>query len=143
MPLQGKESVIASIDALVVRKNNKLKNVFFQGLQNIAIGTPVDEGRARNSWFLGIGNIRTGTRSANKNGTGSLSDLGKIPKSVLGKKLYYTNNMPYINKLEYGGYPNPSDKRPSKVVGGFSDQKPKGWVRTELKQMRKRIRAIK
>ena len=56
--------------------------------------------------------------------------------------MFYANDMPYINKLEYGGFPNPA-ANPKKTVGGFSDQAPKGWVRGELLKMRKRIRAIR
>jgi hypothetical protein len=141
MPLQGVNNVKIAITDLTDSKNDQLKAIFIKTLQNIAIGTPVDEGRARNSWFIGIGRSKSGQRAANKNGTGSISDLERIPKRVIGKKLFYTNSMPYINKLEYGGYPNPSNG--TKTIGGFSDQKKKGWVRAEILKMRKRIRAIK
>ena len=65
-----------------------------------------------------------------------------MPKSILGKRLFFTNNLPYINKLEYGGYPNPPKNVTGKTAGGFSLQAPIGWVRKELKKMRKAIRNI-
>ena len=142
MPLIGKGKVEDAISDLVGKKNDQLKAIFIKGLQDIAVGTPVDEGRARNSWFLGVNSRREGSREASKSGSGSISDLGKIPADVLNKKFYYINNMPYITKLEYGGFPSPA-KNPQKTVGGFSDQAPTGWVRKELLTMRKRIRAIK
>ena len=142
MPLKGKSSVLKAVDDLTESKNNQLRAVYIKGLQNIVVGTPIDEGRARNSWFLGVGRSKAGKRSSNKNGSGSMSDIGSIPKNVLDKKLYFTNNMPYIKKLEYGGFPNPA-ANPQKTIGGYSDQAPRGWVRGEVLRMRKRIRAIK
>lgn len=157
MPLKGRASVLNAVDSLVESKNNQLRAIYIKGLQNIALGTPVDEGRARNSWFLGVGRIKSGVffgfgrRRANKSGSSSISQVGRIPKNILNKRLFFTNNMPYINKLEYGGFPSPSggswDKRSQsfdvKTIGGFSDQAPSGWVRIEILRMRKRIRAIK
>jgi len=54
---------------------------------------------------------------------------------VLNKKVYFTNNLPYIETLEYGGYPNPSKGK--KTTSGYSNQlrpfkSPKGWVRATL-----------
>jgi len=40
-----------------------------------------------------------------------------------------TNNQPYIEKLEFGGFPNPPKAGTGKTVGGFSTQAPAGMVR--------------
>ena len=33
-----------------------------------------------------------------------------MPRYVLGKKIFFTNNLPYIGILEYGGFPKPVKK---------------------------------
>jgi len=143
MPLKGKKDVISAVDSLVIRKERKLRGIFFQGLANITFGTPVDEGRARNSWFFSaLKPSSGGQRSNNKGGISSIRSINEMPKSILGKRLFFTNNLPYINKLEYGGYPNPPKNVTGKTSGGFSLQAPQGWVRKELKKMRKAIRNI-
>ena len=86
--------------------NDDVRKVFFTAVRDITKGTPVDTGRARNNW------------------QGTAKDL---PKNVLGKKFILFNNMPYINKLEYGGH---------------SQQAPKGWVRKAILKMRKRLRVL-
>lgn len=153
MPLHGRDNVIKAVDVLVANKNKKVKGIFITGLSRIAKGTPVMHGAARNNWFLGIESMPSGgIRAKSKGGSGSLSSINKIPAYVLDKKLFYVNRMPYINKLEYGGYPNPAkdgtyDKK-SKVFkkrteGGFSDQAVGGWVRDEMLKMRLALRRMK
>ena len=70
----------------------------------------------------------------------------------MNQKIFFTNNLPYIETLEYGGYPNPVKKgtwvKKSKSyevrsTGGFSKQvAPDGWVRKTLKAMAKKIRQL-
>jgi len=133
MPLKGVKSVRQAISKADEPYNKKLKGVFLQGLGNISAGTPVDEGRAAGNWFLKVGNPSTETTSSTNGG----DDLDKMPQWVLGKKLFYANNMPYINMLEYGGYDDGAKTRL-----GYSDQAVGGWVRKELLIMRKGIRNI-
>ena len=151
MPLLGLDKYQQAVDALIEVKNKQVKAVFIQGLTAVAVGTPVDEGFARNNWFLSEDAPSSAeTSSSSLGGAKSLAQIKKMPANVLGVKLYYTNNTPYINKLEYGGYPNPTDGTPLKgggfdkhTVNGFSDQAPNGWVRSEVLIMRKALRAIK
>ena len=147
MPLIGREAVSAAIDDTVDSVNTSLRKIYFKGLSEIARGTPVDTGRARNNWFLTIG-----TPSAKTDEGGQRRDeTVKTPKTVLGKKIYFTNNLPYIGVLEYGGYPNPVkkgsyNKKKKKYIklsiGGYSKQAPKGWVRAALMRMRNKIRSL-
>lgn len=143
MPLKGRKSVLQAVDNLTEKREKQLRGIFLKGLSNIALGTPVAEGRARNSWFFSNNSpaVSGGERSASKSGSASISSAMKMPKDIFKRKMFYTNNMPYINKLEYGGFPNPSDGK--KTINGFSDQAEKGWVRGELGKMRKAIRNIK
>ena len=142
MPLKGRDNVLQAVENLTEDREKMLRGIFLTGLSKIALGTPVDEGRARNSWFFSNNSpaVSAGVRYANPSGSASIQSAMRMPKDIFKSKMFFTNNMPYINKLEYGGFPNPNNG--AKTVSGFSDQAPGGWVRKELKKMRKAIRKI-
>jgi hypothetical protein len=147
MPIKGMDNVKKAIAKTKADSNIRLYSIFFDGLSEIIKETPVDTGRVRNSWFLTKGqplSLSSG-RSADKSGSGSISSLNSMPPSVLNKKIYFTNNMPYIETLEFGGYPNPSSG--TKTSGGYSKQlipfnTPKGWVRSNLIRMANKVRSL-
>ena len=148
MPLLGKENFKKLTDEGYERINKDLRGVYLQGLFNIVKGTPVDEGRARNNWFLTIGAPSSSTSTSKSKGLGAIRSIKQTPQLVLNKKIFFTNNLPYIETLEYGGYPDPvkvgsfdvkSKKFVKKSEGGFSRQAPGGWVRKTLIAMSKKI----
>lgn len=153
MPLKGVDNVKKAIAKTKKKANNSLLKIYFSGLSRIIRETPTDTGRAKNSWFLTSGSsfsLLSG-RDSNKGGEGSLGSLSEIPKNVLGKKIFFTNNLPYIGVLEYGGYPNPvkegSYNKKNKSfeilsISGFSKQAPGGWVRSNLIIMQNKIRQL-
>ena len=126
--------------------NIDIKSLYFVGLRTIIKATPVGEGRARNNWFLTIGSPSgLSGRSEDNSGAGSDASLMTMPNWVLNKRVYFTNNLPYIGVLEYGGYPNPNNGE--KTIGGYSTQltpfkSPKGWVRATLLGVASEIRSI-
>ena len=137
MALHGLDSLRQALDDIDRPVNNKLKVIYLQGLGNIAIGGPVARiggGRSRSNWFLKVGSPSNETTEQKNQDP----HLDKMPVNVLGKQVFYANNMPYINKLEYGGYPGDGPK----TKNGYSDQAVGGWVRKELLIMRAAIRAI-
>lgn len=140
MPMKGVKNVKLAIGNLKASANDDVRGVYFAGLNNIVKETPVDEGRARNNWFLTVGapSNRT-TTSASIGGGGSLSQAAKIPKDVLNNTIYFTNNLPYISLLEYGGYPIPGGDL---TTNGFSKQAPNGWVRATVIKMANKIRSL-
>lgn len=103
---------------LIVRK------VLFDLSSNIVRLTPVDEGRAKANWQFGTDSVPTGTLSVGADG-----GLGDIQQAETGHMHYVVNNLPYIAKLEYGGYPNPPKQGTGKTVSGYSTQAPNGMVR--------------
>ena len=130
--------------------NKDLRGVYFSGLAQIVKGTPADTGRARANWFLTTGSP-SNSRSTSKSEARSNREILKTPVEVLGKKVYFTNNLPYIGVLEYGGYPNPVkkgtyNKRKNQFeirsINGFSKQAPNGWVRRTLIKMANKIRNL-
>ena len=75
-------------------------------LMSVAIiKTPIDTGRARNNWFVSIGDVNSprAERGGDKGGSGSIAELNKVaPKLEAGGKILLFNNLPYIEKLESG-----------------------------------------
>lgn len=124
MPLRGLDSVKLAISNLEANTNEKLRGVIFQALGNIQIGTPVDTGRARNNWFL---STKYSSTKITARLSGNEIDIAKIPEKIIGTKIYFTNNLPYIERLEYDGW---------------SNQAPAGWVRAEILRLRKAIRNL-
>ena len=153
MPLLGREKVTFELEVGIKdRMNTNLKGVYLSGLGNVIAGTPADEGVHRNSWKLSVGvPSNATTTSKSKTGASSIRQLAKMPAVVLGKKVFFTNNAPAINILEYGGFPTPV-KRGSYIkssksyeilsIRGFSKQAPSGWVRAALIAMRNKIRSL-
>ena len=163
MPLIGRDNVDRAIAELVERKNQQVRAIFFQGLQNIQLGTPVAAsapgivgGRTRNNWYFSVGMPSSNSTTAISGNSLSLSEL---PIDVLGKTMYFTNNSPNIESLEYGYYPDPvingtrinrSGTRENPItpiyekrsIGGFSRQAVGGWVRTEIHSVRNAIRSV-
>ena len=146
MPLKGMKAVKKAIQKTKAEANEDIKSLYFVGLRTIIKATPVEQGRAKNNWFLTVGNPSgLAGRNKDKSGGGSDASLLSMPPSILNKKIYFTNNLPYIGVLEYGGYPNPS--KGDKTVGGYSTQltpfkSPKGWVRATLLGVASEIRSI-
>jgi len=89
---------------------------------NIIKRTPIDTGRARANWH--VSKNMPDTRVTDET-TQSVA-VTDVPRSNADEPYYIANNLPYINKLEYGGY---GDNSPSgKTVNGYSKQAPHGMV---------------
>jgi hypothetical protein len=146
MPLKGMGNVKKAIVKTKADSGLKLYAIFFDGGSEIIKETPVDKGRVRNNWFLTTGQPSTSSgRAADKSGAGSLASSATMPADVFNKKIYLTNNMPYIETLEFGGYPSPSSG--DKTSGGYSKQlipfnTPKGWVRSNIIRMANKVRSL-
>lgn len=143
--LIGRKKLDMAIKERIENLNKGLKSIYFKTLADIVEMTPADTGRARQGWFLTVNNP---TSSING---GGVSQLTKMPKNVLGKKIYFTNNASYINVLEYGGFPSPVKKGSYDKISksyiklsanGFSKQAPNGFVRVNLKKAQMRIKQL-
>jgi hypothetical protein len=164
MPLLGREKVTQMTEDAYLRINDNVRGVFVGGLFNVMEGTPVGltqsevpksvkatSGLTKNNWFLSVGVPSQKTTTSKAGGLASIRQLRSMPKLVLNKKIFYTNNKPNITVLEYGGFPNPV-KKGSRLAGkgkyqklsadGFSKQAPNGWVRTALILMANKIRSL-
>lgn len=94
--------------------NQVVRWVALELWNRITARTPVDTGRARASWNLGVGSPDTSVADEQGKSTGAhktkssapSSPKSKFPslgsKDVSSKPLYITNNLPYIKYLEAG-----------------------------------------
>ena len=153
MPIHGMGKVKKAIKEKKANMNNQVYAAYAYGLGQVIARTPVhfkDGGRLKNNWFLSVNRAEGGsTLIGSRNGASSYAQLATMPNLVIGKKIFFTNNLPYATIVEYGGYPNPAmvgtyDKEAHKYVklssGGYSRQAPVGMARVNIKKIQERIR---
>ncbi len=154
MPLQGVDNLKKAIKAKKKALNDGLKAQYIKHLSAIITSTPVhfkDGGRLRNNWFLSVGSpeYRTSVISS-KQGSSSMAQIGQMPDMVIGKKIYFTNSLPYANVVEYGGYPKNVNygtrvgkgKYQKLSSGGYSKQAPRGMVRINMVKLQNGIKQL-
>lgn len=143
--LKGRKRLDAAIKERIEALNVGVKSIYFETLKAIAEATPEDTGRAVQGWFLTVANPSSAIAG------GGVAQLSKLPKNVLGKKIFFTNSTPYINKLEYGGFPSPvkqgswdkiSESYVKLSANGFSNKAPNGFVRVNLKRAQMKIKQL-
>ena len=114
--------------------------------------TPVDTGRTRGNWQFQLGSPAKGIKDlldksgATVNANFRSDILGWNPE-ITG---YISNNVPWINKLEDGGYPNPPKNGTRKKdgsyeirsAGGYSKQAPKGMVKISVAEFSRILKAV-
>jgi hypothetical protein len=97
----------------------------YQISEAIVMGTPVDTGRARGNWIPTVNNPSSAQLTVDdKTGTMALSKIGAVTMTAPGKVFYLVNNLPYIQRLEYG----------------WSKQAPVGMVRINVQNFQAAIR---
>lgn len=117
---------LASAEAdIKARANKALRVAVIKTWGKIIRMTPVDTGRARSNWFVGLSVGSEITKSTSNKGAIYINK--KLPGDLLNTKVFLYNNLPYIEKLEFGGYGDGP-----KTTGGFSMQAPKGFLRVSL-----------
>ena len=93
--------------------------------------TPVDEGRARANWFAtgAKPSVRkTDSEDLSKDGANTALNAAVVVDKLKDWSVFtLTNNLPYIEKLEFGGYGDGPN-----TAGGYSRQAPEGMVRVNI-----------
>lgn len=110
------------------RADELVRQVVLDIYQRIVVRSPVDTGRFRNNWQIGVGAPANGTFGAprgkvGQDGAGRWRDqagrFARAPTAAMvslpgaGHRYFITNNLPYARRLEYG----------------WSKQAPEGMVR--------------
>tara|TARA_R100001440_G_C2521804_1_gene118953 strand:- start:1760 stop:2191 length:432 start_codon:yes stop_codon:yes gene_type:complete len=104
--------------------------------------SPVDTGRFRGNWQITIDAPATGQLGADKGGGRAIAAATSVAQGQRfpANAYFITNNMPYGEKLEFGGYPTAPKNPTGKTQGGFSAQAPSGMVRVSIAEFEKVIK---
>lgn len=95
---------------------------------SIIRSSPVDEGRFRGNWFASGEQIDRSTISAVRPENQAISTMiQKINGLQDWSDFTLTNNLPYSEVIEFGGY-----REGPNTVGGFSRQAPSGVLRVNV-----------
>lgn len=142
-------SVLGKLDEETLKSSEKaIRATFIETTEEIKVRTPVDTGRARANWFVTKG--KPTNKTVKRTTDNPSQNVGKFSGAVLGETFYLSNNLPYINALEYGEYPKSVKKgsynRKRKAyqirsANGFSKQAPNGMVRITLAKFNRRLKA--
>lgn len=109
---------------------SKVRRIFvFTLYQKIVQRTPVDTGRARGNWQ--VTNAKPAENILDVTQPDYIKASATIESTLGDTSLFITNNLPYICKLEYGGYPK-NPKKGNKTTNGFSKRAPHGMVGVTL-----------
>jgi hypothetical protein len=115
------------------------RKVALELFRRVIYKTPVDTGRARANWQVTIGTPAAGTIEIDDTNGGATMSKATAASAGFraGDTIYLTNNLPYIRKLEEGGYPDGP-----KTVGGFSTQAPAGMVALTVQEFAQVVNQI-
>jgi hypothetical protein len=104
------------------RADEVVRKVAFDMGAQIVGKSPVDTGRFKGNWFMGVA-VRPSVSTADidKDGTKTIARMESLrPQIFAGSVVYITNNLPYAMRLELGP-PTP-----------WSKQAPQGMVRVTV-----------
>lgn len=93
----------------------------------IIFGWPVDSGRSRANWQAGGAIPASGELNTfDKQGNSTVDKMVSYVNGAVNASVFtLANNLPYVHKIEFGGYPGDGPK----TVGGYTIQAPAGVVR--------------
>lgn len=131
----------ASIENFIrkAKKNPELvvRQVTIKLYSQIILASPVDTGRFRMNWQASYGKPKDGILIANDpTGARAISNVTEfVLNSPKWDEFRLTNNLPYAEVLEFGGYPGDGPN----TVGGFSKQAPNGMVRVNVARFQRLV----
>jgi hypothetical protein len=105
----GKEIHEFKIKAMA-KSEAKIKKAFIGLSTDIIMDTPVLSGRLRNNWFT---SVNKGTNETTESTSNQAINRVNAVKFKLGDTLYFTNNLPYAERIEFQGW---SAKAPQGMV---------------------------
>ena len=102
------------------------RKVGIDALTSIVRRSPVDTGRFRANWQVGIDAVGKRTDDVDKAGNATIAQgAGQIGQTALGDSIWISNSLPYASRLEYG----------------YSKQAPLGMVRVTIAEFEHSIDA--
>ncbi|MCK5603264.1 hypothetical protein KAR91_15380, partial [Candidatus Pacearchaeota archaeon] len=114
---------------------------------------PEHEGLTKANWQLTVGAPATGVLDKHEpNRNRSSIKVPATPNGLFNRNWWFVNNLPWIDTLEFGGYPQnvklgSYNRRTGefeiRTIGGFSKQAPIGMFRKNLAKWPKFLRNAK
>lgn len=91
-------------DRVVEEPNRVKRKIALNALRAVTFGTPVDTGRARGNWAIGLESPeREATETTDRSGGPTISKgSSAIARARPGGTIYLNNNVPYIIPLNEG-----------------------------------------
>lgn len=109
------------------RADTALRALALECLSRVVQRTPVDTGRARGGWTVGIGAPKAGGDRLDPVGNETINaGAATIENARATDSVYITSNVPYIRRLEYEGH---------------SPQAPNGMVRITVMELQTMLAA--
>ena len=144
--VEGIEESIKDVEDEQKAYENAIRKAVIELFRRVILNTPVDKGQARANWQASINSPISSI--LNEDDPAGSTAVNKMVNIVLAKKdvseavFWLSNNLPYIDVLEYGQFPNPPKGGTGKTQGGFSIQAPNGMVRKALQELEGIIREV-
>ena len=111
----------------MAKSHDKILSAFTGLTRDIKTDTAADTGRLKNNWFP---SVNKGSTETTESTSDQVMSRVEALRFKLGDTLYFTNNLPYAEKIEFGLYPSPS--KTGKTVGGYSVKSPQGMCRKNI-----------
>lgn len=142
----------AAAKAFHLTVEQMVRAVVIELLRMVILRTPIDTGRCAASWNVRGGEpdewlMPEGSRMTQEDALAAA--LNRVSAVDFGGAdiFWLYNNLPYVNVLEYGLYPNPPKKGSYvkgqgyviKSEGGYSKQAPAGMVRISIAELEVKI----
>lgn len=113
------------------------RKIALETYTKVVMKSPVDTGRLRGNWNIGINMTDVteypadpSTLNSPPNSLSLVRATSALNNFKLGDTIFISNNLPYVYPLEYGLM-----GEGSKTIGGFSRQAPQGFVRITYKEI--------
>lgn len=129
----------AAIRKIKETHNKIVRTATIDLFSGVILDTPVDKGRARGSWTTQVGApAESETERIDPDGSLAIAEVVSQTPELAGREVFLSSLLPYIEKLEYGGYDGPTEKV---TADGFSRKSPAGMVRRNLARVRRIVDA--
>lgn len=79
-----------------------MKGAALIGLRTVILATPVDTGRARGNWNVGINEVDPTARSEDPSGRNAIARGTQVIGSYVTGTITLSNGLPYIQALDQG-----------------------------------------
>ena len=128
----------AAIRRTGLKAETLTRKIALELFKRVILKTPVDTGMARGNWQTSTASpLSSSIIRADRAGQTVVADMtAKVAAWNTKQAVFLSNSLPYIRKLEYGGFPISPKRGKGKTFAGFSRQAPAGMVRISVDEVK-------